>query len=136
MIVNLGESIAMAVAALAAETVSFDNAAQYLGRSFFHPRQKGRPEVETHPRVIVQQIDDLALAVHEAGTAVWSVTLSADALSPVVEWSCRVLNFDRLQPRIFARRLVKVSVDAQIAWFTFAQVNYILMIKPVRATSP
>ena len=56
--------------------------------------------------------DDLVLVVDDAGRAVGGIALSTDALVPVVVGGGGVLDFDCFQPWIFARRLVKVAMNA------------------------
>ena len=41
------------------------------------------------------------------------VTFGGDALVPIVIGKGRILQLDRLQPRVLARGLVKVTVDAK-----------------------
>src|SRR5262249_36066376 len=85
------------------------------GTHLGHPGQEGRAEVEAHPGVVVEQIDDLTATVDQAGAPVGSVALAGDALVPVVVGMGGVLNLDRLQPRILAWRLIEVPMNADVA---------------------
>ena len=55
------------------------------------------------------------LVVDDAGGAVGGVALGGDALVPVVVGRGGVLQLDGFEPGVFARRLVEVAVDADVA---------------------
>jgi len=55
------------------------------------------------------------LFVLDAGGAVGGVALGGDALVPVVVGGGGVLDLDGFEPGVFARGLVEVSVDAEVA---------------------
>jgi hypothetical protein len=64
VVVNLGERVAVAAAAFPADPVALDDALEHLRGILSHPGQQCRAEVEAHPGIIVDQVDDSALAVH------------------------------------------------------------------------
>ena len=71
VVVHLGQRIAVPAAALAAQAVGLDDPLEDVGRVLGHPGEEGRPEVEAHPGVVVQEMDDPSLRRRAAGTACW-----------------------------------------------------------------
>ncbi len=84
-------------------------------RLLLHPGEQRWPEVEAHPRVVVGDAQDAVLAVDDACRAIRRIALRRDALIPVVVRRSGVLGLDGFEPRILARRLIKVSVNADKA---------------------
>src|SRR6185369_14839771 len=78
-------------------------------------REKRRAEIEAHVRVVHElALAEVALGVRQqARCAVRAIALFGDALVPVVRRRGTGLRFDAAGPRIFARRLVEVAVDAE-----------------------
>ena len=70
VVVDLGQGVAMPVAALAANAVAFDNPLQHLRCALLQPGQQRRPEVVTHPRVVIDQVYDLAALIDQPRPAV------------------------------------------------------------------
>jgi hypothetical protein len=83
----------------------------HAGRIFLEPAEQGRPKIEAHPRVVVHDADDLVLVVDNARGAVRRVAFRGNAFVPIVIGRSAFLLFHGFQPRILARRLVKVAVD-------------------------
>src|ERR1041385_6834228 len=77
-----------------------------------HPGQQRRPEVDADLRIIVGDLGDTTLAVQDASRRVWTVTFGSDALVPIVIGRGRILKLDAFQPGILARRLIKVTMNA------------------------
>ena len=71
VVVNLGQRVAVPAAALAAEAVGLDDPLEDVGGVLGHPGKEGRPEVEAHPGIVVQEMDDPPLRSRAAGTACW-----------------------------------------------------------------
>ena len=86
------------------------------GRFGFEPIKQRRPEIETDLGVVVDEVDDLVLAVQDARDGVRRITFRTDALVPVVVRVGGVLKLDRLKPSIFSRRLVEMAVNADVAF--------------------
>ena len=59
-------------------------------------------------------------AVQNPRGAVGRVAFRGDALVPIVVGSGGILKLDRFQPRILARWLIEVAVNAKIAVFVHA----------------
>ena len=112
VVVDLRHRRAVAAKALAAAALAIQNHAVGARRVLHQPAHQRRAEVEADARVVVHDARDLVLAVHDARRAVGGVALRADALIPVVVGRGRLLRLHRLQPRILARRLIKVTVNA------------------------
>jgi hypothetical protein len=79
------------------------------------PRQQRRAEVEGDVLVVVDEVGQAALPVHHAGLGVGAVALAGDARVPVVVAAGGGLALDLARPRVLARRLVEVAVDAGVA---------------------
>ena len=74
----------MAGKALLAALVSMDDGIVNARSILAEPGEQGRPEVEAHARVVVDDARDLVCFVHNARRAVGRIALGADALVPVV----------------------------------------------------
>src|SRR5215471_1240196 len=83
---------------------------------FFHPGEQRRSEIETGFRIVVDDLRDPIFFVENPRGTVWSVALGCDALIPVVVGPGGVLALHSFQPRILARRLIAVRVDADEAF--------------------
>jgi hypothetical protein len=83
-------------------------------RVVLHPRQQRRPKVEADAGVVVDDLCDPARFVENPRGAIGQITLGGNALVPVMVWRDAILQFHRFQPGIFARRLVKVTMDTEI----------------------
>ena len=77
-----------------------------------HPGEDGGAEVEAHLGVVAGDIHDALLPVEDARSGVRGVALCRYPLVPVVVREGRILYLHRLKPGVFARRLVKVAVNA------------------------
>ena len=75
------------------------------------PRQQGRSHVEGQVLVVVDDGDDAAGLVEDAGPAVGAVRLGGDAGVPVVERGGRHLAGHHLCPGVLPGRLVEVAVE-------------------------
>jgi hypothetical protein len=115
VVVDLGHGGAVAGEALSTEPVRVEDAAVDARGVFFKPGEEGGTEVEADAGVVVDDADDLLALVEHAAGAVGGVALGGDALVPVMEGSGGVLGLDGFEPGIFARRLVEVAVDAEVA---------------------
>src|SRR5437868_10732026 len=104
----------MSVPPLAAHAIALNDALHYVGRPLLHPGEQGRPKIEAHPGIVVDQIDDFPALIDQPCPAVGPVALAGDALVPVVERAGGILNLNGFEPGILARRLVEVTVNADI----------------------
>ena len=114
VVVDLRDGRAVAAVALGAGAVGVEDHAIGAGRFVGEPLQQRGAEIEAHARVVVDDADDLVLAVGDARGAVGGVALGGDALVPVVVGRGGVLHFDGFEPGILAGRLVEVAVDADV----------------------
>src|SRR5437588_4968347 len=89
------------------------------------PCQQRWAEVEADMAIIVRDFLDVLKTIQNSRHAVGGVTFCGDAFVPVMEWVCGVLQFDKFQPRVLARRLVEVSVNTNISvhqsWNSFSK---------------
>ena len=63
---------------------------------------------------IVGDINDPIIAVHNPSIAVRLIALPENPLIPVMPWSSALLLLNLFNPGIFSRRLIKMSVNAQV----------------------
>src|SRR6185436_21188764 len=61
---------------------------------------------------VVDDLDDLVAVIDDARRDVGAIALGGDPLVPVAVRVRARLRLDRLEPRVLARRLVEVAVDA------------------------
>ena len=64
------------------------------------------------PGVIVEDLMNVALLIEDTGPSVGGVAFEVDPFVPIMKRCCAVLRFEYFQPGIFARRLVKMTVNA------------------------
>ncbi len=86
-----------------------------VGAFCFHPGQQGRSEIEADPRVVVDDLLDAAVRIQNPGGGVGRVALGGDPLVPVVIRIGRILQLDRFQPGVFPRRLVEMTMNADVS---------------------
>ena len=79
-----------------------------------HPGKERGAEIKTDLGIIIDDVNNHLLMVEDAGGAVAGVTLGGDAFVPIMIGKGGVLNFDFVQPWVFTRRLVKMSVDTNV----------------------
>src|SRR5262249_59430186 len=92
-----------------------DDLAVNLGGRAREPGEERGADVEGDLLEVVDDVENAIGVVDTARGRVRRVALRRDALVPVVERRCRVLDLDGLEPRILARRLIEVSVDGNEA---------------------
>src|SRR5437867_573068 len=79
-------------------------------RLLCQPAEERRPEVEADAAVIVDDPLDRARFIEDPRPGIRPVALGAYPLVPIMKRRRAVLDFDRLQPRVLAGRLVKMPV--------------------------
>jgi hypothetical protein len=94
-----------------AGAVGFEDLRVHVRAVPLEPREQRRPDVERDLLEVVDDVEDAVLFVDAPGRGVRRVALGAHPLVPVVMRSRRVLDLDRFEPGILARRLVEVTVD-------------------------
>ena len=116
MIVALRDGASMPGKSLPAFFVGVENG--LIGFRLFccHPRKQRRTEIETDLRVVVRDLLDIAVAIQNSRHPIWRVTFGRDALVPVVERICGVLQLDELEPGVLPGRLIKMSVNTDVAF--------------------
>ena len=82
---TLGDGVTVAVEAGAAVAVGLQNAPVGFQVVALHPAQQGGANVEADVLKVVDNADDFALFVEDAGVGIRAVALVVDALVPVVE---------------------------------------------------
>src|SRR6266511_2268074 len=97
---------------LLAFAVSLQDSLVGLGSLPLEPGQQCRAKVETDARIVVDDLRDPALPIQNPRSAVRPVALRGNAFIPVVVRLGGVLGLDRLQPWVFAWRLIKMTMNA------------------------
>ena len=114
VVVHLGNGVAVAVQPFHAPPVGFLDAAVGIRRVCADPSHQGWTHVETHEIVVVDNIDDTPLRAQDTASRIRAITFTCDAVVPVVKGACARLVLDNARPRIFTRRLVKVTVNRKV----------------------
>ena len=115
VVVNLSHGGTVTAETLAAAALAVQDLAVSSWRVLFEPAQQCGTEVKADARVVVHDARDLVLDVYNPRRAVGRVALRANPLVPVVVGRSGILRLDSLQPRILARRLVKVTMNTNEA---------------------
>jgi hypothetical protein len=113
-VVGLSDSRTVTREPCLAGLIGLENGPIDSRRLYLQPGKQGRTEIETDFLVIVQDPNDPLLSIEDAGRCVWRIAFSCDTLVPIMIGVSRILDFNRLKPRIFSRRLVKVTMNAYI----------------------
>src|SRR5262249_54056683 len=116
MVVCLSQRRAVSREDLLALAVSRENGLIGLRYGVFKPGEQRRANVEADPGIVVDDLDDAALAVQDPGGGVGRVAFGGDPLVPVVIRIGRILQLDRLQPGILPRGLVEVAMNAYVTF--------------------
>src|SRR5262245_24517625 len=114
MPVRLGQGVAVAGTACAAEAVGRDDLLEQVRLVASKPGAQGGSEVEAQARVIVDDGGNAVALPEQARRGVGPVALGREPGVPVVVGGRRVLHLDFIEPRVLARRLVKVAVDTDV----------------------
>src|SRR5262245_20263307 len=96
--------------------IGFENGVINIWGFRFKLGEQGRTEVETDLRIIVDEPDDLVVAVENPRHGIRSIALRCNPFIPVMIRVCRILQFDAFEPRILARGLVEMAVNANVAF--------------------
>src|SRR3569833_4414987 len=80
VVVDLRDGGAVAAVQPPAAPFTVEDHAVGAGRIFYQPAHQRRTEVEAHARIVVDDPDDLLLAVHGTGRAVGRIALGTDSL--------------------------------------------------------
>ena len=94
--------------------IGLDDPTVQIGRVLGRPGEKSGTKIETDSGIVVQNVRNALVLIENAGGQVWSVALGRYALVPVMVRIGRILNFDLLKPGILSRRLIEVTMDAEI----------------------
>ena len=114
VVVRLCDGRAVAAEVFLALVVSLANTCEKLRDFLLHPEQERRAEIEADLRVIVHELDDAMLVIEQTRLCIGRVAFRRHAFVPIVVGIGGILELDSLERRIFARRLVKVAVHADV----------------------
>src|ERR1043166_8164072 len=110
--------------AVLAFLVRLKNALVGLRRVAFHPREQRRTKVQSDAGIVIDDLPDVALFVGNAGRSVGRIAFRRDALIPVVVGIGGLLAFHGLKPRVYPRRLVEMSVNADTVFHQDSRRHY------------
>ena len=116
VVVSLGECRAVTGKGLLTFFVRPQDAFVDVGDLLFHPGEQCRPEVETDFGIVVYDFYDSLIVIEDSGGGIGSVTLCRNALVPVMVRICGILHLHGFQPRVFTRWLIKMAMNAQVAF--------------------
>src|SRR6266571_3602442 len=112
MTICLRDGVAMSATLLCAFTIGIDYAAVGVRMMIFEPGQQCRTKIETDVLVVVDE-SFVWLSTADADKRICSITFEMNALVPIVKRRGARLFFNHSRPRIFARRLIEVTVNDQ-----------------------
>ena len=115
MVVDLRYCAAVPAEMLFALFVGLQNGLISFRVVFLQPGKQRRAEVKTYFGVIVYDVFYLPFTVKNSGESVGVIALRRYAFIPIVERPCAFLYFYFVYPGVFARRLVKMSVNTKIS---------------------
>ena len=78
------------------------------------PGAQGGSDIEAQARIIIDDGGDTVVVPEQARGGIGPVALRRNPSIPVMIRSRRVLHLDFIEPRVLARRLVKVAVDTDV----------------------
>ena len=84
MVEGLGQGRAVSPIQLPARFIRLDDGLEKVGDLPLHPGEEGRAEIETDLGVVIDDIDDPALAVQDARSGIGGVALGIDPFVPVM----------------------------------------------------
>src|SRR5215469_7915117 len=112
VVISLGDSTAVAAIEPQAFAIAVEDALIGFRGAVFHPRQQCGAKVEADPSVIVDDLANAPVRIENARGAIREIALPGDALVPVVIRGGGILGLNCFQPGIFARGLVKMTMNA------------------------
>src|SRR5918995_4017889 len=86
-----------------------------LGRFGLEPGEQRRAEIKTDFRIIVDEPDDLIIAVEDARNRIRRIAFGGDPLVPIVIRVSGILKLDGFEPWVLPWRLVEMSVNANVS---------------------
>ena len=115
MIVSLSDRGTVTGEPLLAFLIRFENGPIRFRLFFGQPRQQSGAEVETDVRIVVGDLHDVPVAIQNSRGPIWRITLRGDPLIPVMKRVCGILQLNELEPCVFSRRLIEMSVYTDVA---------------------
>src|SRR5215475_2366394 len=97
-----------------------------------HPGEESRLKVKANSGVVIYDPGDASVSIEYSGSCIWRIALDGDAFVPVMKWISRVLYLDEFQPRILPRRLVKMTMNTDIAFHRLESVEHFLVKRAFR----
>ena len=122
VVVGLGHRRTMAGEKPLAFAVGRQNRFIHRRTLLLHPRKQGGTKVEADLGIVVDDLQNAAIAIQNPRGAVGRITFRRDPLVPVVIRISRILVFHRFQPGIFPRRLVKVGMNADVPFHQVSRI--------------
>src|ERR1700687_4269715 len=113
--VGLSDRRAVSRESLQAALVGFAQGLIHLRRLVLYPRKQRRTEIEADLRVVVYELHDPLFAIQNSGQSVRRIALGGDSFVPVMIWIRGILQLDGFERGVLSRRLVEMSVDANVA---------------------
>ena len=118
MVIRLGQGVAVAQPLQAAAVRVQDPPVGCRGLGL-QPAHEGGAEIEADMLVIIDDVQNAALVVENAGATVGRIAFGVDALVPIVVRMSAALHFDLLDPGVFPGRLIEMAMDDHAALGAF-----------------
>jgi hypothetical protein len=122
MVIDLGNRIPMAQTPEALP-VRFNDLLIDEWLLSLYPGEERGAEIETEIGIIVEDIEDLALAINDPRIPIGPVTFEGDPLIPVMKRMGALLPLNDFQPGVLSRRLIKMSMNGYISVFHFVSLG-------------
>ena len=91
--------------------IGFKNLLIEMRILFLNPGKKGGAKIKTDGGVIVDDIEDLPLAINDSSIGIWSIALKGDPVIPIMKGMSTLFSFNFLKPRILSRRLIEMTMN-------------------------
>jgi hypothetical protein len=114
MIIDLGYSRAVSGEKVSTFFIGFDDILIYIGRICLQPVKQRWAKVKADICVVIGYVNYFSVGAENSGSPVLSVALLGNSHIPIVKRVSGILEFHSLQPGIFPRWLVKMSVNTYI----------------------
>ncbi len=109
--VRLRDRVAVTVVFHRALPIGVENSVVGFRMLLLKPTQERRPKIETDVLVVIDRARLARRRIRNCRRRVWLITLGVNSLIPVMKRRRAGLFFDDSRPRVFARRLIEMSVD-------------------------
>ena len=125
MIINLGYGWAVAGKYFLAFFICLKDRFICFRLVFFQPGKERGAKVVADFRIGINNVYNLSVAIEDAGSCIWGVTLCSYFCIPIVVRIGGILQLNLLQPGVFAGRLIEMPVNAYITVLVYGRISFL-----------